>query len=54
MITRTLLSFVFSAMLKKKKKKTEERNGRKNVKNPRCVRSLSAELHALVREANRF
>lgn len=48
--------FVYLARYERKKGKTERKGGKeeKRKKSQVCVRSLSAELHALEREANRF
>lgn len=55
-IKNPLPVFIYLARYERKKGKKERKGGKeeKRKKSQVCVRSLSAELHALVREANRF
>lgn len=55
-IKNPLPVFIYLARYERKKGKKERKGGKeeKRKKSQVCVRSLSAELHALEREANRF
>ena len=55
-IKNPLPVFIYLARYERKKGKKERKGGKeeKRKKSQVCVRSLSADLHALEREANRF